>query len=60
MTRLKHIVPTERYWLDETDPAELRRRANDWEATSHHGLAQQFRERADELERRRAAKERGE
>ncbi len=52
MTRIKHIVPTEKFWLDETDPAELRRRASDWEATSHFGLAEEFRARADMLERR--------
>ena len=36
----------ERYWLDETDPAELERRATDWEATAHYALAAQFRQRA--------------
>lgn len=51
MGRMRHAVPTERYWLDETDPAELRRRARDWDATAHFGLAEQFRERANQLER---------
>jgi hypothetical protein len=40
----------ERFWLEETDPWELRRRARDFEATSHFGLAEQFCQRADELE----------
>lgn len=49
--------PTERFWLEETDPAELERRARDWEATSHFGLAEEFRERAAFL---RAAQTKGE
>lgn len=39
----------ERYWLDETNPDELERRAQDFEATVHFGLAAQFRDRAREL-----------
>jgi hypothetical protein len=39
----------ERFWLDETNPEELERRANDFEKTSHFGLAEEFRERAKYL-----------
>jgi len=49
----------ERYWLDETDPAQLRRRADDFEAEHHLGLASQLRERAEELERSQQANQGG-
>lgn len=39
------------FWLDETSPHELRRRANDIAADGLLAVAVQFRERADELER---------
>lgn len=40
---------SEKFWLDETDPAELERRARDMEAVLQLGLAAQLRERAREL-----------
>lgn len=45
------LAVAERYWLDETDPAELRRRADDLLADGHWGLSAQLQERADKLER---------
>lgn len=36
----------ETYWLDEKDPAELERRAQQFEASAHFGLAEQLRDRA--------------
>ena len=41
---------SEIYWLDETDPQELRRRANDLNRDGFSGLASQLRQRALELE----------
>lgn len=40
----------ERFWLDELDPAELRRRANDLARDGLLAVAEQFRARANELE----------
>jgi hypothetical protein len=39
----------ERYWLDETDPRELYRRAEDLSSSGHFGLACQLKARAHEI-----------
>ena len=41
----------ERYWLDETDPGELRRRAQDLRSDGLFAMAEEFRWRANYLER---------
>ena len=40
----------EKFWLDEADPKELLRRANDLDRDGMFGVANQFRERASALE----------
>lgn len=40
----------ERFWLDETDPSELRRRAADLERDGLLAAARTLRDRADELD----------
>lgn len=42
---MKHEI----YWLDETDPSELERRAEDMERSAHYGIAEEFRIRSYEL-----------
>ena len=49
---MKRAPAHERYWLDEQDPRELRRRATDLAKDGHPALAQQLNQRADELDDR--------
>ena len=50
MTRRQKGTP-ETYWLDETDPSELRRRAEDLRKDGLLAAARELEQRADQLER---------
>ena len=41
---------SERFWLDETEPSELRRRAEDLEGDGLLAMARALRGRADDLD----------